>query len=162
MFFKSLSIGAKFVLYAIILIVIGTLAPQEVKDLMPVTWGFFEGITGKDHTGFFFTSLHGSGPCRIINAEAAFLREGSVIDFGVVNTGESGKSYPHLWGVDANKKIIDLSCPEQQKACQSRRAFAVVDPVTLEVLWQDPQNETERRNVSWGIEYLRGLKSAVR
>lgn len=150
----------KILLGLYLVIAIGALLPRELKMPFPRQWGQLEGIFNRDLTGLWFSSWQGEGDCRIHSAKLAFKLPGSKIMFGVI-TPPDKKPYPHLW-VEMQQGIIDSLCPPSQPACQNRRVFAVVNPVTLTVESQNPLSNEEKKLIDWGIEYLGGLKSVSR
>ena len=157
---KILFTTFKIVLALFLFISIGALMPRELKMPFPRQWGQLEGIFNRDLTGLWFSSWQGEGDCRIHSAKLAFKLPGSKIMFGVINPPNK-KPYPHLW-VEMQQGIIDSLCPPSQPACQNRRVFAVVNPVTLTVESQNPLSNEEKKLIEWGIEYLGGLKSLSR
>jgi len=157
---KILFTTFKIVLALFLFISIGALLPRELKMPFPRQWGQLEGIFNRDLTGLWFSSWQGEGDCRIHSAKLAFKLPGSKIMFGVI-TPPNKKPYPHLW-VEMQQGIIDSLCPPSQPACQNRRVFAVVNPVTLTVESQNPLSNEEKKLIEWGIEYLGGLKSVSR
>lgn len=139
------------------LLVVAQLAPKEVKEPFPRQWGKLEALTGIDHTGFAFTSINGQGNCRIVNTRLALRTPGSKIVFGIVKP-LSGKSFPHLWAVDKDNKILDESCNVTNLNCLDRKVFAVIDPITLTLEKANPQSQEESYQVNWGMLYLSGFK----
>jgi hypothetical protein len=150
----------KIVLLLFLFISIGALLPRELKMPFPRQWGQLEGIFNRDLTGLWFSSWQGEGDCRIHSAKLAFKLPGSKIILGEI-TPPSRKPYPHLW-VEMQQGIIDSTCPPSQPACQNRRVYAIVNPETLAVESQNQLNDTEKKQVEWGIKYLAGLKSVSR
>lgn len=145
--------------YLFLSVVVGVLAPLELKDVSPWTWGWLEGTLEWDMTGFCFSPLGGNGNCRIVNAKEAFSRPGSRIIFGELSP-PGRKPYPHLWAEEEGE-IIDVVCPAAQPGCGVRRAFATVNPSTLQIEGQSPQTDKDQRDIRWGISYLGGLKAAM-
>ncbi len=139
-------------------VIVAELLPKQIKEPIPKIWGTIEGTTGLDHTGFAFTPFGGQGNCRIVNARLALKTPGSKIVFGIV-TPKNGRKYPHLW-VTKDNQVLDLSCKMTDPNCQNRKMFAVIDPVTLALDAKNPTNPAEEYQVSWGLEYLSGLKKA--
>jgi len=84
---------------------------------------------------------------------------GSLIIFGEISPIDR-KPYPHLW-VEQKGEIVDEVCPPEQTGCDVRRQFARVRPASLQIYIQNPQSEKDLNRIKWGIEYLKGLKSAL-
>jgi len=157
---KTLFTTLKIVLVLYLFIAIGALLPREIKTPFPRQWGQLEGFFNRDLTGLWFSSWQGEGGCRIHSAKLAFKLPGSKIIFGEVSPPDRA-AYPHLW-VEMGQGIIDSVCPPSNPACRNRRAFAVVNPANLSIESRNPRNETEKKQIAWGLEYLRGLKSVSR
>lgn len=137
----------------------GMLGPQEIKEISPRAWGWVEAKMGWDMTGFWFSPLGGNGPCRITNTKAAFASPNSRIILGELSPIDR-KPYPHLW-VEQRGKVIDQVCPPDSAACSNRREFAVVNPYTLQIEKQVPRSDKDLKRIRWGLEYLKGFKSAL-
>lgn len=148
----------KFLYTIFLFTIIAHLLPKEIKEPIPEIWGKIEGTTGYDHTGFAFTPWGGMGNCRVVNSKLALETPGSKIVFGML-TPLNGRSYPHLWAVDQNNNILDLSCQATSPNCKDRKMFAVIDPNTLNLDTKNPTNAAEAHQISWGIKYLSGLKA---
>jgi len=151
----------RFIYFIFLFLIIAELLPKEIKEPIPHLWGMIEGTTGVDHTGFAFTPYGGQGNCRIINARIALSAPGSKIVFGMV-TPLNGRSYPHLWVTDKFNKVIDAACVMTEPNCQNRRSFAVIDPTSLYLETKNPSNDAEMHQITWGLEYLSGLKAVSR
>jgi len=138
-------------------VIIGGILPRVAKAPCPRLWGKLEAAFNRDMTGWWFSSWQGEGRCRIDNSREAFKLPGSKILFGVLSPPEQ-KPYPHLWVIQGQIEI-DLVCPISDRACQNRRVFAVVDPVTLAMKYQGQPNSMEKKQAEWGVRYLAGLKA---
>jgi len=157
---KTVFIILKAFLLLFLFVAIGGLLPREVKTPFPKIWGQLEGIFNRDMTGWWFSSWQGEGECRIHSAKIAFKLPGSKIMLGEIMP-PGRKPYPHLW-VELRQGIIDSTCPPSQHVCQNRRVYAIVNSETLSVESQNQLNNTEKKQVEWGIKYLTGLKSVSR
>ncbi|MRR37385.1 hypothetical protein EG829_22565, partial [bacterium] len=82
--------------YLFLSVVVGILAPLELKEVSPQSWGWLEGKLGWDMTGFWFSPFGGNGNCRIVNSKVAFSRPGSWIIFGELSP-PGRRPEPHLW-----------------------------------------------------------------
>ncbi len=149
----------KTVIFLIVFFIVGAFGPKEIKESNPYLWGWLEGKTGWDMTGFYFSPWIGDGHCRIENSIAAFRNNKSKILFGMVTT-RPGKMFPHLWVVK-DEVIIDTVCPITDPDCCNRRIFAIVDPVTLKLEYEKPVTATESYQIKWTLVYLAGLKRAL-
>ena len=145
--------------YIVLFVFTGMLGPQEVKEISPRAWGWVEGKLGWDMTGFWFSPLGGNGSCRIANTKAALSLPDSRIVLGEMFPIDR-KPYPHLW-VEQRGRTIDQVCPPDRPACSNRREFAVVNSSTLQIEKQTPGSDKDLKLIRWGIEYLKGFKSAL-
>lgn len=147
------------IIYIILFFCAGYCVPRFLKEPFPHFWGIIESKVGGDITGFWFTPWFGQGNCRIINSKAALEIDGSKIVFGMV-TRQDGESYPHLWATNG-ANIIDYTCPMTVSSCRNRKVFAVINPQTLVIEYQNASNNAEEHQIEWGISYLSGFKNNV-
>jgi hypothetical protein len=113
----------------------------------PSATGYIEGFTHK---------YLAWGRCRIDNTKEALGTKGSRIMLGYIRD-DMGRLRPHLWA-EAAGKVVDMTYPPERK----RKAFAAVDPESMQVVWSVVKEGRERTLLNWANDYLPAFVKADR
>ncbi len=113
----------------------------------PSATGYIEGFTHK---------YLAWGRCRIDNTKEAIGRKDSNIILGYACEGE-GELKPHLWA-EVGGRLVDHTYPDGKR----RKVIAVVDAVSMKVVWHSASCGRDKELLKWAAEYLPAFARADR
>lgn len=99
---------------ALILVLVG---PGLLGTYFPRQVGYIEGYIDRGVTP--------EGRCRLDNPCETIRRGGQWLVMGYVMDPVRGEM-PHVWGLDREEGVVDVTCPLSNEFCRNRRAFAYV------------------------------------